>query len=689
MSNNIKEKSGCSGCSACFIVCPVGAIEYKLNDDGFYEAFVDNEKCVNCGKCKKVCTKFDDELEKANNIENGVIYSAQSNDENVIKTCTSGGIAYEIAKYGIENGYSIVGVVYNYSENKAQTIIAKTIKDLDAIKGSKYIQSDVHKAFKDVIKEAKEDEDKKYIIFGTPCQIAGIKKVIEIEKINNDINACFPIDGNGERNIVAKLKKQLANFRDEENKTLTSISSSIKAIDISGVARIEEQISKFDADKNLTEIEKLDRDLNVLKTHILQLLQQKAKEEDLSKREGILQKEEERVQKKDKDLDGLIRAAEVKVKTDCDSSKIQALEEARNKYRKDLEEQQNKNNEVLKELQRRISGLSQLLKGSKELFENLKKITEVVNENGILKGQLESIAKEKKDGEKKLEKYEQDLKDEQKKCTILQKERESQEKTYEKEIELRDSELQKLKDDSEKLTSDKNKYFEANLKLNKELENKVQKLSQASSAALEASKREETANQKLAVAEKALLNEQTQKENLAKSLASSENKVKELTGEIEGKEQKLAELQKAIYPSEFNTDEKFAPLKAHLEAWLSEKIPAAETVKSSLGLFAQRAALGEDIWQQALRSISIGITQTLQAKGASASEVFDELMRWNTYLMSFSDEEFQFSLKVPAIGASVDLSWMSVKTKGATRVSRILAWAVYNQYGVAHNAEVE
>lgn len=187
MSNNIKEKSGCSGCSACFIVCPVGAIEYKLNDNGFYEAFVDNEKCVNCGKCKKVCTKFDDELEKANNIENGVIYSAQSNDENVIKTCTSGGIAYEIAKYGIENGYSIVGVVYNYSENKAQTIIAKTIKDLDAIKGSKYIQSDVHKAFKDVIKEAKEDENKKYIIFGTPCQIAGIKKVIEIEKINNDI----------------------------------------------------------------------------------------------------------------------------------------------------------------------------------------------------------------------------------------------------------------------------------------------------------------------------------------------------------------------------------------------------------------------------------------------------------------------------------------------------------------------
>ena len=190
--------------------------------------------------------------------------------------------------------------------------------------------------------------------------------------------------------------------------------------------------------------------------------------------------------------------------------------------------------------------------------------------------------------------------------------------------------------------------------------------------------------------------EKEEKLKLKEKVSSCERNIKTLTEEGLAKDNslsranvKIAELQKAIYPSEFNTDEKFAPLKAHLEAWLSEKIPAAETVKSSLGLFAQRAALGEDIWQQALRSISIGITQSLQAKGASASEVFEELMRWNTYLMSFSDEEFQFSLKVPAIGASVDLSWMSVKTKGATRVSRILAWAVYNQYGVAHNAEVE
>lgn len=502
------------------------------------------------------------------------------------------------------------------------------------------------------------------------------------EKINDDINACFPIDGNGERNIVAKLKEQLTSFRDEENKSLTSISNSIKAIDISGIARIEENFSKIDAGKKLEEIKDLCKDFSAVKTSISQSLKGNEKEKELSKREGAVQERENK-------LNNLIYNAEKRVKTDCESSKTRALKEAHEEYQKKLKEQEHKNKEMLGDLEKKISGLSELLKKSEESFEKMREIRGIENENGILKGKLESSNKEKTADKEKLEKYERDLKDEQKKSATLQKEKELQEKKLKGEIEQHELKLQKLSDDSKKLTSERNKYFEANGKLNKELENKVHELSQAEYKASEASKQEKTAKQNLLEAEKALGNERTQKENLAKLLASSENKVKELTGEMKGKEQKIAELQKAIYPSEFNTDEKFAPLKAHLEAWLSEKIPAAETVKSSLGLFAQRAALGEDIWQQALRSISIGITQSLQAKGASASEVFEELMRWNTYLMSFSDEEFQFSLKVPAIGASVDLSWMSVKTKGATRVSRILAWAVYNQYGVAHNAEVE
>ena len=32
--------------------------EYDINKNGFYEAYVDHDQCINCGKCQKVCSKF-------------------------------------------------------------------------------------------------------------------------------------------------------------------------------------------------------------------------------------------------------------------------------------------------------------------------------------------------------------------------------------------------------------------------------------------------------------------------------------------------------------------------------------------------------------------------------------------------------------------------------------------------------
>ena len=53
---NIEEFDGaCAGCGACVLVCPVNAIKYSLSDDGFYKASIDIAKCINCGKCTKVC----------------------------------------------------------------------------------------------------------------------------------------------------------------------------------------------------------------------------------------------------------------------------------------------------------------------------------------------------------------------------------------------------------------------------------------------------------------------------------------------------------------------------------------------------------------------------------------------------------------------------------------------------------
>lgn len=186
-TTTIEDKSNnyCTGCSVCAVICPTKAIEYSLNKYGFYEAVINKEKCINCGKCKKVCPKYD--TKDSISLETGKLYSARTKDETALKSCTSGGIAYEIAKYGIKKGYLIFGTIYDYNENIAKAVIIEDEKELEALKGSKYIQSDTKKAVEELIEKCKQNKDNKFIIFGTPCQIAGISKIIKNERIENEI----------------------------------------------------------------------------------------------------------------------------------------------------------------------------------------------------------------------------------------------------------------------------------------------------------------------------------------------------------------------------------------------------------------------------------------------------------------------------------------------------------------------
>lgn len=58
--NNIEDKSVkfCTGCGACTVICPVGAIEYKLNENGFFQAFVNKENVLIVENAKKCVTNF-------------------------------------------------------------------------------------------------------------------------------------------------------------------------------------------------------------------------------------------------------------------------------------------------------------------------------------------------------------------------------------------------------------------------------------------------------------------------------------------------------------------------------------------------------------------------------------------------------------------------------------------------------
>ena len=186
MPNNISEKAekACSGCGACSSICPENAIQLKIDDIGFVTASVNESVCIDCGLCKKVCYRFNDiASESAVSLYDSSLFALQSSNGDIVKKCSSGGVAHAIAEEVLAQGGAAVGVAYRYEDNTAIHRIIENAEELSELDGSKYIQSNPHDAFSEAVKQALSDHTKQFAVFGTPCQIAGLNKVLRQKKI--------------------------------------------------------------------------------------------------------------------------------------------------------------------------------------------------------------------------------------------------------------------------------------------------------------------------------------------------------------------------------------------------------------------------------------------------------------------------------------------------------------------------
>ena len=163
----------CTGCGACAVVCPQKCITIKQNQEGFFEYHKNNTKCTNCNLCQKVCGQVSNHSIKIND---GKLYSFYSHRDEVLQNSSSGGFAYEVSKWGIKNGYTIVGCTYDEKSQKAKHILVDKIEDITKLSGSKYLQSDTQEAFSKVVSLEKA------IVIGTPCQIASIDNLLRFKK---------------------------------------------------------------------------------------------------------------------------------------------------------------------------------------------------------------------------------------------------------------------------------------------------------------------------------------------------------------------------------------------------------------------------------------------------------------------------------------------------------------------------
>lgn len=172
---DICKKNECTGCYACISACAHNCITMQEDEYGELHPVVDDDKCVHCNLCIKVCPNntpnFEYRLPKR-------CYASWITNKEKRCTCASGGIGTALSEYVVKYKKGVVfGTAYNdvftpritYTEN---------IEGIEKFKGSKYVQSVVgEEIYSNVRSFLKKD---RFVLFiGTPCQIAGLQSYLK------------------------------------------------------------------------------------------------------------------------------------------------------------------------------------------------------------------------------------------------------------------------------------------------------------------------------------------------------------------------------------------------------------------------------------------------------------------------------------------------------------------------------
>ncbi len=172
----IQNGRNCCGCAACADACPRGCITMQEDRHGILYPVVQQDLCVDCGKCVSVCPILHAEERKHVGADDLAYAFAAREDATVFQSSSGGAFSVLADAWFALHGADarIAGAAFDGTHVCHR--LTATRAEAASLRKSKYVQSDgrgVYRAVQDALASGK------YVMFtGTPCMVAALRGYI-------------------------------------------------------------------------------------------------------------------------------------------------------------------------------------------------------------------------------------------------------------------------------------------------------------------------------------------------------------------------------------------------------------------------------------------------------------------------------------------------------------------------------
>ncbi len=177
------ERSLCTGCMACINTCHTNSIRLVEAENSLHQyPEINNDTCINCGLCERVCVPLHPELLKKDVPYTERYFCAWDKDDQSRSLSTSGGVASAMARFAISNGYYVAGAAFDEKWH-LEHIVSNDESVVEKLRGSKYLLSDTKSIYREI--RVLLVGGGKVLFFGTPCEISALNALVPPALKNN------------------------------------------------------------------------------------------------------------------------------------------------------------------------------------------------------------------------------------------------------------------------------------------------------------------------------------------------------------------------------------------------------------------------------------------------------------------------------------------------------------------------